>query len=106
MATNEQRLSMEQRELVAVGASIGAGCHPCVKYHIKAGTDAGLAGGRLLAAVTSAERVAVEAAERMHVHARVSAPRSRPTTSPTSSGTCRRRRSWAPHARCFRRRSR
>jgi AhpD family alkylhydroperoxidase len=70
MATNEQRLSTEQRELVAVGASIGAGCHPCVKYHIKAGTDAGLAGGRLLAAVTSAERVAVEAAERMRVHAR------------------------------------
>ena len=70
MTTNEQRLSVEQRELVAVGASIGAGCHPCVKYHIKAGTDAGLAGGRLLAAVTSAERVAAEAAERMHVHAR------------------------------------
>ncbi len=70
MTTNEQRLSVEQRELVAVGASIGAGCHPCVKYHIKAGTDAGLAGGRVLAAVTSAERVAAEAAERMHVHAR------------------------------------
>src|SRR6266700_6932851 len=70
MTTNEQRLSVEQRELVAVGASIGAGCHPCVKYHIKAGTDAGLAGGRVLAAVTSAERVAAEAAERMHAHAR------------------------------------
>jgi len=70
MTTNEQRLSVEERELVAVGASIGAGCHPCVKYHIKAGTDAGLAGGRVLAAVTSAERVAAEAAERMHVHAR------------------------------------
>ncbi len=70
MTTNEQRLSVEQRELVAVGASIGAGCHPCVKYHIRAGTDAGLARGRVLAAVTSAERVAAEAAERMHVHAR------------------------------------
>ena len=28
MATLEQKLSLEQKELVAVGASVGAGCHP------------------------------------------------------------------------------
>ncbi len=70
MTTDEQKLSEEQKELVAVGASVGAGCHPCVSYHIKAGAKAGLSGDRLLAAVTSAERVAAEAAERMATHAR------------------------------------
>ncbi len=70
MATEEQKLDGEQRELVAVAASVGAGCHPCVSYHVKAATKAGLTGGRLLGAVTSAERVAGEAVERMAVHAR------------------------------------
>src|SRR6266702_4224418 len=70
MTTDEQKLSEEQRELVAVGASVGAGCYPCVSYHIKAGAKAGLSGDRLLASVTSAERIAAEAAERMAAHAR------------------------------------
>jgi AhpD family alkylhydroperoxidase len=70
MRTEEQKLGSEQRELVAVGASVGAGCHPCVNYHIKAATKAGVTGERLLAALASSERVAAEAAERMTVHAR------------------------------------
>ncbi len=70
MATNEPRLSAEQKELVAIGASVGTGCHPCLDYHLKAGAKADLAGNQLLAAVTSAERVTAEAAEQMTVHAR------------------------------------
>ncbi len=70
MATVEQKLSLEQRELVAVGASVGAGCHPCVDHHLKAGAKAGLDGERLLAAVTSAERVTAEAAVLMGDHVR------------------------------------
>ena len=70
MATNEPRLSAQQKELVAIGASVGTGCHPCLNYHLKAGATASLAGDRLLAAVTSAERVTAEAAEHMSVHAR------------------------------------
>lgn len=70
MATLEQKLSLEQKELVAVGASVGAGCHPCVDHHLKAGAKAGLDGERLLAAVTSAERVAAEAAVLMSDHVR------------------------------------
>lgn len=70
MATNETRLSAEQKELVAIGASVGTGCHPCLDYHLKAGAKADLAGNQLLAAVTSAERVTAEAAEQMTVHAR------------------------------------
>ncbi len=50
---DEQKLSKEQWELVAVGASVGAGCHPCVSYHVKAGAKAGLSGDRLLAALAS-----------------------------------------------------
>jgi AhpD family alkylhydroperoxidase len=70
MRTEEQRLSPQQRELVAVGASVGAGCHPCVSHHIKAASTVGVTGERLLAALAGSERVAREAAERMTVHAR------------------------------------
>lgn len=65
MTDQEQNLSAEQKELVAVGASVGAGCQPCVSHHLKAGAKAGLDGERLLAAVTSAERVTAEAAVAM-----------------------------------------
>jgi AhpD family alkylhydroperoxidase len=61
---------LEQKELVAVGASVGAGCHPCVDHHLKAGAKAGLESEQLLAAVTSAERVTAEAAVRMGDHVR------------------------------------
>jgi AhpD family alkylhydroperoxidase len=70
MTTNQQNLSSRQKELVAVGASVGAGCHPCVAHHLKAGAKAGLDGEQLLAAVTSAERVAAEAAVALGDHAR------------------------------------
>ena len=70
MTTDEQKLSLEQKELVAVGASVGAGCHPCVDHHLKAGAKAGVDGERLLAAVTSAERVTAEAAVAMGSHVR------------------------------------
>ncbi len=67
---SDQSLSGEQKELVAVGASIGSGCHPCTDYHLKAGAKVGLDGERLLAAVSSAERAAAEAAVRMTDHVR------------------------------------
>ena len=70
MATEEQELSAEQKELVAVGASVGSGCRPCVDHHVKAGAKAGLDGEQLLAAVTSPERVAAEAAVLMGDHVR------------------------------------
>jgi AhpD family alkylhydroperoxidase len=70
MATVEQNLSAEQKELVAVGASVGAGCHPCVDHHLQAGAKAGLEGEQMLAAVTSAERVTAEAAVSIGDHVR------------------------------------
>jgi AhpD family alkylhydroperoxidase len=70
MTTEEHKLSPGQKELVAVGASVGAGCQPCVSHHLEAGADAGLEGEQLLAAATSAERVAAEAAVAMADHVR------------------------------------
>lgn len=70
MTTEQQNLSPEQKELVAVGASVGAGCQPCVSHHLKAGAQAGLDGEQLLSTVTSAERVSAEAAVAMGDHAR------------------------------------
>ena len=66
----KQELSLEQKELVAVAASVGAGCQPCVSHHLKASANAGLEGEQLLAAVTSAERVSAEAAVAMGDHVR------------------------------------
>ncbi len=31
----EARLSHKEKELVAVGASVAAGCIPCTRYHIE-----------------------------------------------------------------------
>lgn len=70
MGDEPQNLTAEEKELVAVGAGVGAGCQPCVDHHLKAGAQAGLDRGRLLAAVTSAERVAAEAAVTMGDHVR------------------------------------
>ena len=68
--TDQEQLSTEQKELVAVGASVGAGCRPCVSHHLKAGAKAGLDDDRLLAALTSAERVAAAAVAGIGDHAR------------------------------------
>ena len=70
MNSQDQHLSAEQTELVAVGASVGAGCLPCVSHHLRAGMEAGLDGEQLLAAVASAERVSAEAAVAIGDHAR------------------------------------
>lgn len=55
-------LEQKDKELVAIGASIGAGCGPCIDHHIPAGRDAGLTEPELTRAVEVAEaahRVAV-----------------------------------------------
>lgn len=70
MVDKAEQLSAEQKELVAVGASVGAGCHPCVKHHIKAAVKAGVGEERLIAALTASDRIATEATKRMAVHSR------------------------------------
>lgn len=63
-------LTPDQRELVAVGTSVGAGCHPCFNYHTKAGHEAGVSVDRLRSALGSADRVATEAVGKMSGHIR------------------------------------
>ncbi|MBI5067329.1 MAG: carboxymuconolactone decarboxylase family protein [Deltaproteobacteria bacterium] len=64
-------LSKEQEELVAVGAAIGANCEPCVRFHLRKASEAGLSEEQLRAAVAVAAKVketparlVLEAAER------------------------------------------
>ena len=57
-------LSVREREVVAVGAAIGAGCRPCTQYHVRAGLKAGLSEEEI--------RLAVEEAEVLRIHAATS----------------------------------
>jgi AhpD family alkylhydroperoxidase len=36
------QLTLQQRELVAIGASLASNCIPCIKFHIRQGREAGL----------------------------------------------------------------
>src|SRR5829696_4701701 len=58
-------LPLEQRdkELAAIGASIGANCRPCIEHHIGAGREAGLSETELHDAVATAHAVRREAVE-------------------------------------------
>ena len=56
-------LAQKDKELVAIGASIGALCRPCIEHHIPAARDAGLTEPELARAVEVAQaihRTAVE----------------------------------------------
>lgn len=50
-------LSESDREFVAVGAAIGAGCHPCTQYHTQAALKAGLSLDQVQRAVDQAQAV-------------------------------------------------
>ena len=50
-------LSPADRELVGIGASVGAGCQSCLEYHLDAGSRAGLDQPMLLRAMEDAECV-------------------------------------------------
>jgi AhpD family alkylhydroperoxidase len=48
-------LDQQDKELVAIGASIGALCRPCIEHHVPAGRDAGLTERELARAVEVAQ---------------------------------------------------
>jgi AhpD family alkylhydroperoxidase len=50
-------LSESDKEFVAVGAAIGAGCHPCTQYHTQAALKAGLSSEQVLWAIDQAQAV-------------------------------------------------
>ena len=50
-------LTDRDRELVAIGASIGSNCVPCIAFHVGKAREAGLTADEIEAAVTLAEEV-------------------------------------------------
>jgi AhpD family alkylhydroperoxidase len=63
-------LNPTERELVAIGASVGAGCHPCLEYHLQAGAEAGLPDAALLQALADAECVKRSSYNQLATHGR------------------------------------
>jgi AhpD family alkylhydroperoxidase len=56
-------LEQRDKELAAIGASIGANCRPCIEHHLVAGRDAGLSQAELDYAVATAHELRREAVE-------------------------------------------
>ncbi len=50
-------LTDAQREFVALGAAIGAGCQPCTQYHVRAALKAGLSPEEIRRAIDEAQAV-------------------------------------------------
>lgn len=57
------RLEQREKELTAIGASIGANCRPCIEHHLPAGHEAGLSETELAGAVATARAVRDQAVE-------------------------------------------
>jgi AhpD family alkylhydroperoxidase len=57
------QLEQRDKELAAVGASIGCNCRPCIEHHVAAGREAGLSDAELADAVATARVVRNEAIE-------------------------------------------
>jgi AhpD family alkylhydroperoxidase len=56
-------LEPRDKELAAIGASIGANCRPCIEHHLAAGREAGLSEAELDDAVATARVARHEAVE-------------------------------------------
>lgn len=50
-------LSAQQEELVAIGASLGSNCIPCIKFHVQKGREVGLSDEVIGKAIEVADRV-------------------------------------------------
>jgi len=61
-------LTLEEIELVAVGASIAAGCKPCTDYHMKKVKETAATDGDIRQAIDIAARIRHEAADIMRAH--------------------------------------
>ena len=62
-------LEQRDKELAAIGASIGANCRPCIEHHISAGRTAGLSQREISDAVAAAEAVRQQAIEELSARA-------------------------------------
>ena len=53
------------KKLIAVGASVGANCHPCLEYHIGKARELGIECGEIMEAVEAGKAVRRGAAASM-----------------------------------------
>ena len=63
-------LTLQQRELAAIGASLASNCIPCIKYHVGKSRDAGLTDEEIAEAIEVAETVRQVPAGRVREAAR------------------------------------
>jgi AhpD family alkylhydroperoxidase len=61
-------LNLKEKELVAVGASVAAGCKPCTNYHFKKVREAGASDEEIKQAVSDAVSVRDSAKKIMEAH--------------------------------------
>lgn len=47
----------QTRKLIAVGASVGANCHPCLEYHVGKALESGIDENEIMEAVNVAKAV-------------------------------------------------
>lgn len=63
--TKEGSMDERIKELIAIGASIGANCHPCIEFHIKKSLEMGIGKDEIQEAVDQAKAVRRGAAASM-----------------------------------------
>ena len=63
-------MSDQEREHVAIGAAVGAGCRPCTRYHVKVAISSGLTPEDIREDIEEAELVRIDAAMSIAVYAR------------------------------------
>ncbi|SMC34870.1 carboxymuconolactone decarboxylase family protein [Sporomusa malonica] len=71
-------------ELIAIGASIGANCQPCLDYHVNKAKDHGASEQEISAAINIGKTVRKGAAFKMDEHA--AALQGKPSANPGSTG--------------------
>jgi AhpD family alkylhydroperoxidase len=74
------------KKLIAVGASVGANCHPCLEHHVGKALEAGIDRDELMMAVEIAKAVRTGAAASMDKLALHLVRERLPGTS--AAGTC------------------
>lgn len=74
-------------ELIAIGASIGANCQPCLDYHVNKAKDHGASEQEISAAINIGKTVRKGAAVKMDEHAAIL--QGKPSPNPGSTGNVR-----------------
>lgn len=66
VTTPELEITEQVRELVALGAAIGASCEPCLKYHVKKSRELGLSDAQMREAVAVGRMVKEASAKNIY----------------------------------------